>query len=371
MEHTPKYILGLMSGTSLDGLDLALCEFVPAKIVAGEKATSKASKPYSFKIIQATTLSYKHKMEQMLFGSISDPADILLANHQKYGQWIGKKVKEFLNKNNLSCDLIASHGHTVHHRPDLGFTFQMGAGQAIANHSGIPVVSDFRSIDISLGGQGAPLVPIGDLLLFPEYKYCLNIGGISNISIKTPSLMKAYDVGLANILLNYLAGLKGYSYDHGGAMASSGQLYQPLFDVLNQLKYHQRAAPKSLGIEFFNSQVKPLFEKANLTVEDALHTAVHYISFQIQQSLKKQLLTKEKVLITGGGAKNIFLMKCLEEYCGKNSTLIVPEPEIIDFKEALIFAFMGFLFSKGENNCLKSVTGAKSDSIGGYLYHPL
>jgi len=371
MNHTPKYILGLMSGTSLDGLDIALCEFVPAKIVTEKKASAKLSEPYSFKIIQATTLSYSQEMEQMLFGSISDPATILLANHQKYGQWVGKKVKEFLTKNNLSCDLIASHGHTVHHRPELGFTFQLGAGQAIANQSGILVVSDFRSTDISLGGQGAPLVPIGDLLLFPEYKYCLNLGGISNISIKTPSLIKAYDVSLANILLNYLAGLKGHSYDHGGAMAESGQLHQPLFKALNQLEYHQLAAPKSLGIEFFNSQVKPLFEKVNVTVEDALHTAVHYISYQVQQSLEKHQLTNEKMLVTGGGVKNTFLLKCLETYCNKNVTLIVPESEIIDFKEALIFAFMGFLFSKGENNCLKSVTGAKSDNIGGYLYLPL
>lgn len=347
-----------MSGTSLDGLDMALCEF---EEVAGN---------YSFSILKATTLEYDQKMKSFLRDALNASALELLEAHQKYGLWVGKKILQFLHSEGLNCDLISSHGHTIHHRPELGFTFQLGAGTAIANHTQIGVVCDFRTTDVSLGGQGAPLVPIGDLLLFPEHTYCLNLGGICNISEKTSSGIIAYDIGMANMLLNYLAQKAGLDFDEGGRLAASGQLDTSLFKALNELEYHQLAPPKSLGIEYFTSSVQPVLELLDIPLKDALHTAVHHIAYQIKAAVKGNHKLDKRMLITGGGAKNDFLIQCISEYCQEFVLIEVPATRLVDFKEAMIFAFMGYLQQHRHTNCLKSVTGASRDSVGGFFFKP-
>jgi len=355
---TKLKILGLMSGTSLDGLDMALCEF------------SGAAERHKFKIIATKTMAYDAQMTQMLATAIKDPATSLLEKHQVYGQWLGEKAKAFLSERKLDCDAIASHGHTIHHQPEKGYTFQLGAGQAIANTAKLPVISDFRSIDVSLGGQGAPLVPIGDLQLFAPYKYCLNLGGISNISIKEKEGIIAYDIGLANILLNYLAAKNGKNYDAGGEIAATGRLNLALFNSLNGLAYHQLKGPKSLGVEFFNTQVKPLLTLENLSVADALYTGVQHIAFQIKQALILHPCANERMLVTGGGAKNTFLMNSIKAHCQEMVSVVIPKEQMVDFKEAIVFAYMGWLHLENKPNCLKAVTGAAKDHIGGYLFKP-
>lgn len=351
-------VLGLMSGTSLDGLDLALCEF------------KMGPKGAVYEIIAAQTIAYDSRMSQLLSTAIEDTAIDLLEKHQVYGKWLGEKVLEFLKLNKLQCDYIASHGHTVHHHPAKGYTFQLGSGQIIANTTNKMVVSDFRSLDISLGGQGAPLVPIGDLDLFKDYKYCLNIGGISNISIKKENSIIAYDLGLANIMLNYLATKKGLKYDSEGAIAASGNLHSKLFEELNHLEYHLLKAPKSLGVEFFNSEVKPLIDNENISIQDRLYTATHHIAYQIKRAVQGETNKTQHMLITGGGAKNTFLMDCIQSNCSEKVSVVVPNKQLVDYKEALIFAYMGWLNLQNKPNCLMAVTGASKDSIGGYLFRP-
>lgn len=358
MKTKPFKILGLMSGTSLDGLDMALCEF------------QDTASGYIFKILETTTVDYSRDMRNMLKNIIQAPATELLAAHQSYGLWLGEQALNFLHSKGLECDLIASHGHTVHHRPELGYTFQLGAGAAIANRSKIKVVCDFRTTDVSLGGQGAPLVPIGDLLLFPEYTHCLNLGGISNISEKTQQGIKAYDVGIANILLNHLSRQAGFEYDKGGQLAASGQFNASLFHALNALEYHHLDPPKSLGVEFFNLNVLPILEQSKLSTVDSLHTVSHHIAYQIKRALKGCTPEKNKILISGGGAKNDFLMNLIANYCQDRVSVVVPPSQLIDHKEALVFAFMGYLHMQEKPNCLKSVTGASADSIGGFIFKP-
>lgn len=358
MSKPPKHILGLMSGTSLDGLDLALCRF------------NEDQHGTHFKILHATTQPYNKAQREFLAHTLTDPAPLLLSKHISFAKWVGKAVVDFLKKHPAPCALIASHGHTVHHQPNLGYTFQLGDGQTLANYCNIPVLSNFRAKDIALGGQGAPLVPIGDLNLFPNYKYCLNLGGISNISIKTKTGILAYDIGLANILLNYLAAIAGQPYDKNGTIAASGTFNPLLFKKLNELDYYKQSPPKSLGIEWFNTTIKPILDGSSITLKDKLHTATHHIAYQIYKSIKKESQSYEKILVTGGGAKNTYLISCVEKYTKGKVKVVIPPTKIIDFKEALIFAYMAYLNSKGEINCLKSVTGAKKDSTAGYIYYP-
>ncbi len=361
--------LGLMSGTSLDGLDMALCSF---------KQNAK-SNGYQYKILKTETLAYSSEMKTVLRTAYSDSSKILLEKHQQYGHWLGQQTRLFLASNELDCDYIASHGHTIFHRPELGYSFQLGAGQAIANETQISVIADFRNTDIALGGQGAPLVPIGDALLFNEYKYCINIGGISNVSIKLnqnkgnehePNII-AYDIGVANMLLNELAGKKGLEYDHNGALAANGKLDQALYDQLNALAYYAAPFPKSLGVEWYEANMKPLFENNTSSIEDQLHTAVSHIAHQMFRSIAPSLENGDKILLSGGGAFNQFLVHCLSEKLQPLASIDIGNKEIVAFKEALIFAFMGYLKIQAKLNCYKSVTGAIKDSSCGLIFNPL
>ena len=361
--------LGLMSGTSLDGLDMALWSF-------RENAKGNG---YQYKISKTETLAYSAEMKALLLAAYRDPSTILLEKHQQYGHWLGQQIKLFLTPKGLECNYIASHGHTVFHRPELGYSFQLGAGQAIANETQIPVIADFRNTDIALGGQGAPLVPIGDALLFNEYKYCINIGGISNISIKAslnkrnkfePNII-AYDIGVANMLLNELAGKKGLEYDHNGALAAQGKLDQALYDQLNALGHYAAPFPKSLGVEWYEANVKPLFENNTASIEDQLHTAVIHIAYQMFRSITPSLEKGDKILLSGGGAFNQFLVQSLSEKLQSLASIDIGNKEIVAFKEALIFAFMGYLKIQSKINCYKSVTGAIKDSSCGLIFYPL
>ena len=354
-------VLGIMSGTSLDGLDLAYCHF------------KKGSSGFSFSIDNATTIPYPRGWQDKLSGLVNASALELTEANTNLGTFIGKEAKKFIREHGLNPELIACHGHTIFHQPQKGFSLQIGSGYQIMVESGVAVVNDFRSLDVALGGQGAPLVPIGDELLFSEYDFCLNLGGIANISANSQGKRIAYDICPANMVLNLIANRKGQAYDAGGAMASQGKLLPEFFTTLNQLDFYKLAAPKSLGYEWVSESVFPLLKEEGHTVEDLLYTFCAHMARQISIALKPLATGKQQsLLITGGGAYNTFFIQLLEkELSALSIDIIVPDNFLVEYKEALIFAFLGVLRLRNEVNCLSSVTGARRDSCSGQIFNLL
>ena len=343
--------LGLMSGTSLDGLDLALCQF------------KSESESWAYDWIATEFVAYGAEWKGKLVSAYSQPIHDLGAIHQEYGRWIGTQVNRFL-KDHARPKLICSHGHTVKHQPANGFTFQLGDGQTIATKVGITTISDFRSKDISLGGQGAPLVPIGDQLLFSEFDACLNIGGFSNISFEADGIRTAFDICPVNIVLNELAMKLGRPYDAKGEMARSGLLDQTLLDNLMNACLTEQIKRPSLSREWVESKIDPLL-RLDIPVADKLRTMTEYAAIMISQVINNHNL--KKVLITGGGAYNVFLMERTADISGVNTTKA--SDQLIEFKEALIFGFLGVLRWYDQINVLSSVTGACKDSISGEIFN--
>ena len=339
-----------MSGSSLDGLDIAFVHF--------EEEDDK----YRFKILQAETLPYPGHWKNQLAEAFHKQPKELVQLDKDYGRYLGEQVLAFAQKHHVKPDFVASHGHTIFHRPEEHLTLQIGDGQELAKACGFSVVNDFRSEDVSKGGQGAPLVPIGDKLLFSDYEMCLNIGGIANISYDKDGSRIAYDICIANQALNYLANMKGLDYDRDGDWARSGEVDHTLLKKMNNLPFFMQDPPKSLGREFFEACQKELLQ--NLSVADMLATFVEHIALQI--ALPISFLPKGKILCTGGGARNRFLIERLQ--ARTKHEVVVPENQIIDYKEALVFAFLGLLRLEGKTNVLSSVTGAESDSCSGRVW---
>ncbi len=341
-----------MSGTSLDGLDIALCEF------EGEADN------LSYKILKADTISYsaaqKNKLRSLPFLNVENYFKL----HHQFGKFIGKEILKFMNGVPGKPNAIASHGHTVFHQPEKGFSTQFGCGATITAQTNITTVCDFRSLDVALAGQGAPLVPIGDKLLFNQYKSCLNIGGIANISFTKNNSRIAFDVCFANMALNYFAQLAGSDYDKNGDWAKQGNCNEELLNNLNNLSFFKIKSAKSLGRENFENEFLYCIEKSKLPVNDILNTLVDHIAFQIAQVLNENKL--EDVFVTGGGAHNTFLIEVLKKYY--KGKIIIPDETTINYKEALIFALLGHLRLNEQTNTLSSVTGAKHDSVGGAVY---
>lgn len=353
--HQESYtVLGLMSGTSLDGLDLACCRF------------HQNESGWTFDLLAAETTHYSDEWQEILKTASMQSEAKLQILHQEYGKLLGAIAKRFLVKYALKADLIASHGHTVFHQPDQGISFQMGDGAYLADISGIPTVCNFRQEDVTKGGQGAPLVPIGDQLLFGDYEMCLNIGGIANISFEWEGKRRAFDICPANQVLNYLSEKLGLPYDEDGNAAASGRKINSLFDQLNALEYYQLHFPKSLGREWVEDKIFPLIDHEKYSVEDVLHTFSLHIAYQIAEAVKQH--SKGKMLITGGGAWNRFLVENIRNKI--KHSIEIPSAELVNYKEAIIFALLGLLRLRNEINCLASVTGASSDSSAGDIYYP-
>jgi len=352
-------VIGLMSGTSLDGLDIATCHI------------SKALDRWDYSIEQTKSVAYNKRMKKKLKNSIHLTADELLIFNNSYGQWLGEQVKLFILENELQIDFIASHGHTTHHQPENGLTYQIGSGQHLANECGYKVVCDFRTNDVALGGQGAPLVPIGDRLFFGDYDFCLNLGGISNISFEKKGKRMAYDIGLANMILNHITQKIDLQYDKGGELASNGTTNKTMLEQLNALEYYKLPFPKSTGYEWFTQKVIPIIEANDDTIENLLHTSIHHLCEQIAIQVKANTETlKSRLLVTGGGAMNDFLIATLKKKLGSDIEVVVPGKRLVENKEALVFALMGVLRLEGEINILSSVTGAKRDSSSGVVFVP-
>jgi len=354
-EKVRKYkIIGMMSGTSLDGLDVAVCNFYLAR------------KKWIFSIEAAKTYPYPATWKNHLATAHMLPAAELQALHARYGAWLGTRANEFIRQHSLQhVDLIASHGHTVFHQPERGFTFQLGDGNALHATTGLPVAFDFRSLDVVRGGEGAPLVPLGDQLLFPDFDACLNLGGIANISMDVRGVRKAFDICFCNMALNYLSAKAGKSFDKNGALARQGRVHPRLLERLQRLYRAPGNRRPSLGREGFENTLQILLDDDAITIPDKLHTVCASVAHEVRRALPASL--RGRLLATGGGALNSFLIESIQSELPPAVQLVVPEKVVVNFKEALIFAFLGLRRTRGEINVLKSVTGAQRDSCAGVL----
>ena len=352
MSSTMKRVIGLMSGTSLDGVDLVCVDFDTNALE-------------DFNIQCSETVAYSEEWTVKLREAIHKNRQELEILDLEYGALLAQYVQSFIDKHALSSiDFIASHGHTILHRPAMGITLQIGNGALIAKITGLQVICDFRSQDVQLGGQGAPLVPIGDALLFGKYDACLNLGGFANVSYNKGSARIAFDISPVNIVLNHYCNSLGLAYDDKGSIAASGAVSQDLLNQLNGLPFYREKGPKSLGLEWVQAAVFPLIDGFNLPMKDILRTCIEHMACQIATVLSG----RKEVLVTGGGVFNEFLMQRIAAL--SSLKISIPSNVLIAYKEALIFALLGVLKSEDQVNCLSSVTGAKHDHCSGVVFQP-
>lgn len=354
-------IIGVMSGTSTDGLDIAHVTF----------SYDDKNQIWTHQLVNAEMYNYPDDFAKKLNSAKELNGLSLKKLDNELGSFIGHSVNEFLSKYKIEkneIDAIASHGHTVFHQPKEKLTLQIGNGQIIASTTGIKTINNFREKDVLYGGQGAPLVPIGDLKLFSLFADAfLNLGGFANISANKNDKIVAFDICPCNLPLNLYASLVGYPYDRNGELGRSiSYKNSRLVETLNGIPFYKKMWPKSLGAEWFENEFIPMLDIDELTAQEKLKICYDHISDQISKSIIS--LGAKKVLATGGGAKNKFLIDLIEEK--SEVEIIVPDIQLIDFKEAIIFAFLGVLFLTEQPNCLKDVTGASENVVGGVLYNP-
>jgi anhydro-N-acetylmuramic acid kinase len=351
MNKKEVFSIGLMSGTSLDGIDLVYVKF--------DKNNYR-----DFEIIHAETLSYTDVWKDTLQKGIHFSSDELVTLNIEYGKLLGKVITNFIDKFQIqNIDFIASHGHTILHQPANGITLQIGDGQTIANSTKQKVVCDFRTQDVKLGGQGAPLVPVGDELLFSDFDFCLNLGGFSNISFKKEAKRIAFDICPVNIVMNFYANKLGFPFDESGKIASKGKINEVLLERLNSLEFYRKKPPKSLGLEWVQEIIFPLIDELETDISSILRTFVEHVAIQIGKIIYKN----NSVLITGGGVFNSFLMERIEHHSLIKITL--ESKKLINYKEALIFSFLGLLKLDSQINCLASVTGSSKDHSSGAIFY--
>lgn len=351
MNHQYYNVLGVMSGTSLDGIDIA-----HVSLIYTEK--------WSFEIHMAQTIPYTADIKKKLTEALSyNKTDIIILN-KDYTKYLAEQINTFIEQNEIDNLLaVCSHGHTIFHQPQYKYTLQIGNLPQLAQLINQRVVCDYRVQDVAFNGQGAPLVPIGDRLLFGTYDYCLNLGGFANMSFEDNGHRMAYDVCPVNVVLNHYSLKLGKEYDSGGAFAKAGTVERLVLEQLNSLSFYHQNAPKSLGMEWVNQYVFKILDQLENT-RDIIATFTEHVAFQIAKQLKEN----KTLFITGGGAFNTFLLESLEKHT--NAKIIIPNALIVENKEALIFALLGVLKLRNQNNCLSSVTGADYDHSSGCIYLP-
>lgn len=347
-------VIGVMSGTSLDGVDLAHIQFR----INNQK--------WTFEILENETIPYSPNWVNRLKLAVDFSKEELERLNQDYTQLLASIISDFIKRHAISdLHAVCSHGHTILHQPQNGFTLQIGNLPEIASLIQQTVVCDFRVQDVQMGGQGAPLVPIGDRILFSEYDYCMNLGGFSNVSFEENNKRIAFDISPVNTVLNFYANQLKLNYDNKGLISRTGKTDELLLAQLNALDFYKKTHPKSLGFEFVKTTVLPLIENFGITIEDKLRTFTEHVALQIALALPTK---KGSLLITGGGAYNNFLIERVQSYLPEMK-IIIPEAKILEFKEALIFALLGVLKLRDEINVLSSVTGAQKDHSSGVIFH--
>lgn len=345
--------VGIMSGTSLDGVDIAICSF------------RLSNNKWEYRIEDAVTFPYVDEVKALILEMPGMSGSELAIADRKLGKYYGQLLSGYLMAMGETPLFVASHGHTVFHEPAKGMTYQAGHGAAIAAETGLPVICDFRSSDVALGGQGAPLVPIGDELLFGEYDALINLGGFANISKRLNKVLIAYDICPVNIVLNHFSRQEGFDYDKHGAIAASGTENKQLLARLDALSYYAAPHPKSLGREWVEREFLPMIENIGIkNNSDILCTLALHAAGQIVRAADQC----KSVLFTGGGTKNNFLTETIEKHLQER--MIIPDVITIDFKEALIFAFMGWLRLNEIPNTIPSATGASKAISAGAVFIP-
>lgn len=364
-----KYkVIGLMSGSSLDGVDIAFCEFQVAR-----KEGELVVQDWSLQV--AETIAFPERWYNRLYNLPSQNGLLFAKTHTYFGHFLGACVVDFIKNHQVEPDLIASHGHTVFHEPQNRMTIQIGDGAAIAATTGYTVVNNFRNQDIAIDGEGAPVAPIADKYLFAGHDFYLNLGGIANISCLLPNKVVAFDICPVNQLLNVLANQLGLEYDEGGAIAAKGALDPSLLATFNQAPFYQQNYPKSLDNNWVHTHLLSSIENNPSLIPNQLYTSVVHIAYQIAQSIlqiiEQETLQKEQYSLfpTGGGVFNTFLMEQIQEACAKhNVNIVLPDPSVIQFKEAILMAWMGVMRMEEVPNVLRTVTGARRNTIGGAVH---
>ena len=346
-------VLGVMSGTSLDGVDIAHIYFF------------NENNLWQFKILESTTISYSNDWIICLKTAVDFSKSELTKLDKEYTALLASMISNFIATHKIeNLDAVCSHGHTVLHQPQNGLTLQIGNLPEIASLTNQKVVCNFRVQDVKLGGQGAPLVPIGDQILFSKYDYCLNLGGFSNVSFQENGKRLAFDICAVNTVLNFYANMLGFNFDDKGNIAKKGTISADLLTELNQLDYYQKKHPKSLGFESVKTIIIPIVEKYSISIEDKLRTFTEHIALQIGLSISNKT---GSLFITGGGAYNDFLLRRMQFYL-PDIEMVIPDTKTIEFKEALIFALLGILKLENQVNVLASVTGAINDHSSGDIF---
>ena len=341
-----------MSGTSLDGIDIAEVAF---RVTNGK---------WQYSLLEAETIEYSSFWKKRLSEAISLSEKEITQLDKDYTHYLSGVILQFIKKYSIqNLDAVCSHGHTIFHQPERGITLQIGNLPTLASSINQTVVCDFRVQDVQFGGQGAPLVPIGDKLLFSEYDYCLNLGGFANVSFEKLGKRIAFDVCPANIVLNYLCEKIGLRYDDKGEIARNATVNQQLLLKLNNLPYYKHQPPKSLGLEWVKEFFLPVLNKSSISIEDKISTVTHHIAKQLNSVFEKQ----SRILITGGGAYNLYLIEMIKKREGL--AIVIPDSSLIEYKEALIFALLGVLKLRNETNCMSSVTGAEQDHSSGQIFY--
>jgi len=361
--------IGCMSGTSLDGLDMACVAFTPQG--AG----------YAWQVLAAETVPFDERWHSRLYNLPTQSAETYAKTNVYFGHWLGRTVKDFIAKHGLSPDFVASHGQTIFHQPDKNFTAQIGDGETMATYLPCRVVTNFRNKDVALGGQGAPLVPFGEMYLFPAHSLFLNLGGFANLTLSEGSAhdatyhdnaYTAFDVVPCNIVLNQLVreGFEGLSFDPDGQLAASGGVNGGLLYRLNGLPYFAQHPPKSLGWEWVQAHVLPLLtEDDSLSIPDILATYCEHVAIQVAVAASRGKQSHSNILLTGGGWHNAYLRARIAAHLAPAGISVAGvTSEIVDYKEAIIFAFLGLRVLEGLPNVLPSVTGAREAAIGGSIH---
>lgn len=357
-------VLGLLSGSSLDGADLAVCSFSVDPLTP--------TKLLSWNIHLARTIPYPQEWITRFKNLPGASARDLVLADTELGHYYGVLINQLLKEHSITVDLISSHGHTIFHFPELKTTTQIGDGAAIVSETGIDTVTQLRSVDVAFAGEGAPLAPLGDRYLYPGYTYYLNLGGIANVTAYQDEKIIAFDICPCNQIFNALAETIGQDFDRDGAIAASGNLNHPLLARLQDDDYLIKPYPKSLDNTWSQEhQVKQAIQW-DARLEDKMNTAVEFVALEIAKACR-QLTQPESsterptLFCTGGGALNAHLISRIAFHCPEIE-LVLPSRKIIEFKEVSFIALAGLFRCLRVPNLYASVTGAPSDTINGALY---
>lgn len=349
--------IGVMTGTSLDAIDLAYCRF------------EEQNDSYVWVCLLAESIEIEARWRDRLMALPQQTAEIYAKTHVYLAHYLGKNIANFIHKHQLRPQFVAVHGQTIFHQPHKNFTAQIGDGETLVSYLQCPLVCNFRNKDVALGGEGAPLVPLGEKYLFPDTRLFLNLGGFANVSYG----QQAFDIAPCNLVLNAL--LRAFNpdadYDRGGQIARAGKLLPELLAALNALPYYRQKAPKSLGSEWVEQQLFPIFAAYKPELADGLHTFCEHLAQQTAASVEQLGVQHEQLLITGGGRHHDYLMERLGHHLEPlHISIAETSDELVDFKEAIIFAFLGLRALTGKPNTLKSVTGARQDAVCGSVHLP-